>query len=210
MRREATPFSDEAALLEAQGIVVASVPGEAANIKVTEPADLEIVRGLARGSRDERLGFGEDVHPFGPEMGLWLGGTLIEEAPRLYGHSDGDVVLHALATAVLNAIGQGDLGRLFPPTDSRTTGIASCDLVAAACAAATQAGFGASWARVALVGARPRLGAARIEAMRGRVAELLSIHAREVAIVASTGNLSGAAGAGRAISATALVGVYRR
>ena len=98
-----------------------SVAGEAANIKVTEPADLELVRALARrrGRRAARLRPGRP--PFGPGLGLWLGGMHCPNAPRLYGHSDGDVVLHALATAVLSARGQGDLGRLFPRRTERTT-----------------------------------------------------------------------------------------
>ncbi len=114
-------YTDEAALLEAAGTTVVTVPGEATNIKVTDQADLEIVRSLAgaRGAAHERMGWGEDSHPFGPQMGLMLGGIEIADAPRLYGHSDGDVVLHALATAVLSACGLGDLGRLFPPTIRR-------------------------------------------------------------------------------------------
>ena len=135
---------------------------------------------------------------------------MIENAPRLYGHSDGDVVLHALATATLAAAGLGDLGRLFPPSDGATRGIASADLLRAATEQLAQAGWQVASAQVSLVGARPRLGAARIEDMRTRVAELLSLDRAEVAIVASSGNLTGPEGAGRVISATALVGVHRR
>ena len=73
-----------------------------------------------RGAQTTRIGFGEDVHGFGPGEGLMLGGISIADAPRLYGHSDGDVVLHAVATAVLSAAGLGDLGRLFPASDRAT------------------------------------------------------------------------------------------
>ena len=99
-----------------------TVPGDPANIKVTDAGDLEMARALARGLADERLGFGEDTHGFGPDDGLMIGGITIPDAPRLYGHSDGDVVLHALATAVLSAAGLGDLGRLFPPSDPADDG----------------------------------------------------------------------------------------
>ena len=126
-------YTDEAALLEATGVSVVTVPGEPTNIKVTDQADLEIVRAIAaaragggaHSAQPTRIGFGEDTHGFGPEDGLMLGGVLVADAPRLYGHSDGDVVLHALATAILSATGLGDLGRLFPPSDPTTSGIAS-------------------------------------------------------------------------------------
>ena len=203
-------FSDEAALLESRGIAVATVPGEPHNIKVTLPDDLDMVRALARGWTETRLGLGQDSHGFGPDLGLWLGGIEIEGAPRLYGHSDGDVVLHAIATAILSATGNGDLGRLFPASDTDTTGIASADLVHEAVARAAAGGWAAESAQVSVVGARPKLGGKRLDAMAQNVAELLFISRESVAINASTGNLNGAEGAGRVITATALVGLHRR
>lgn len=207
-------FSDEAALLESQGVPVAVVTGEMTNLKLTEPADFVLARAIVRGNdeqgTDERLGFGQDTHGFGPGDGLWLGGVLVESAPRLYGHSDGDVVLHALATAVLSAAGLGDLGRLFPASDASTTGIASSELLLEAVARVAAQRWSVASAQVSLVGARPRLGTGRIEAMRLRVAELLSAPTAHVSIVASTGNLAGDEGAGRVISATALVRLHRR
>jgi 2-C-methyl-D-erythritol 4-phosphate cytidylyltransferase/2-C-methyl-D-erythritol 2,4-cyclodiphosphate synthase len=203
-------FSDEAALLESRGVAIATVPGEAANIKVTLTEDLELVRAIARARTKTTLAIGQDSHGFGPDDGLWLGGTLIEGAPQLYGHSDGDVVLHAIATAVLSGSGNGDLGRLFPPSDPRTTGIASTELLREAVAQADTSGWAVESAQISLVGARPKLGGQRLDAMREKVAELLVIDREFVAISASTGNLNGAEGAGRVISATALVGLHRR
>jgi 2-C-methyl-D-erythritol 4-phosphate cytidylyltransferase/2-C-methyl-D-erythritol 2,4-cyclodiphosphate synthase len=203
-------FPDEAALLESRGIVVATVPGEPQNVKVTLPEDLEMVRALARGRGETRFGLGQDSHGFGPDLGLWLGGVEIEGAPRLYGHSDGDVVLHAVATAILSATGNGDLGRLFPASDTKTTGIASTDLLREAVARAETGGWAIESAQVSVVGARPKLGGQRLDAMARSVADLLVVRRDSVAITASTGNLNGAEGAGRVISATALVGVHRR
>jgi len=203
-------FTDEAALLESNGVAVASVPGEVANMKVTEPADLELLRELVRGRADERLGFGQDSHPFGPDLGLRLGGIEIADVPRLHGHSDGDVVLHALATAVLSGCGLGDLGRAFPTGDPHTRGIDSSLLVAAAVERAAQAGWRVARAQVSLVGARPRIGGARLDLMRDRLAQLLGTDSAAVAVTASTGNLTGAEGAGRVIAASALVAVVRR
>jgi 2-C-methyl-D-erythritol 4-phosphate cytidylyltransferase/2-C-methyl-D-erythritol 2,4-cyclodiphosphate synthase len=203
-------FSDEAALLESRGVAIATVPGEAQNIKVTLPEDLELVRAFARGRGETRLAIGQDSHGFGPDDGLWLGGVLIEGAPRLYGHSDGDVVLHAIATALLSGSGNGDLGRLFPPSDPRTAGIASSELLREAVAQAAESGWAVESAHVSLVGARPKLGGQRLDAMRAKVAELLGVSPESVAISASTGNLNGAEGAGRVMSATALIGLHRR
>jgi len=203
-------FSDEAALLESRGVPVATVAGEATNIKLTEPTDLDLARALVRGRGQTRLGFGQDTHGFGPRDGLWLGGVLIEQAPRLYGHSDGDVVLHAVATAVLSAAGLGDLGRLFPSSDPQTEGIASSDLLADAVRQAAAAGWAAQSAQVSILGARPMLGGARIEEMRRRVAEIMGASIESVSVTASTGNLSGPEGAGRVISATALIAAHRR
>jgi len=217
-------FTDEAALFESQGIAVATVAGEPSNLKVTEPADLEIIRAIAasregmadraapdqRAGRADRIGLGEDSHGFGPEMGLRLGGIAIDNAPRLQGHSDGDVIVHAAATAVLAAAGLGDLGRLFPASDPATRRIDSAEMLAEAVRQAQQAGWQVSAAQVSLVGARPKLGGRRIDAMRERLATLLGVDHDEVAIVASTGNLYGPEGAGLVISATCLVSVHRR
>ena len=209
-RSGGTPYTDEAALLEAAGFAVVTVPGEVTNLKVTDQDDLDLVRAIVRGRADQRIGFGEDVHAFGPGDGLLLGGLEIAGAPRLYGHSDGDVVLHALATAILSACGLGDLGRLFPPSDPSTTGIASVALLSEALSRAAEAGWQVERAQLSIVGARPRLGAARIDAMRDGIASMLGTGSGSVAISASTGNLSGPEGAGLVIRATALVTVHRR
>ena len=204
-------FPDEAELLDAVGVPVVTVPGDPSNVKVTDRADLEMVRALARGRSGERIGFGEDIHSFGPADGLMLGGIEIAEAPRLYGHSDGDVVMHAVATAVLSACGLGDIGRLFPANDPDTTGISGMKLLAMAVGEAEAVGWSVDHAHVSIVGARPRLGARRLDAMRRPIATILGLPRDEsVAVVASTGNLSGPEGEGRAIRATALVTVVRR
>ncbi len=206
-------FTDEAALLESRGIRVATVPGEAANVKVTEPADLELVRAIATarhssGADETRFGFGEDSHGFGPADGLWLGGVSFERAPRLHGHSDGDVVLHALSTAILSACGLGDLGRMFPDTDRATAGIASAVMLEEVVRRATDAGWRLSRAQVSVLGARPRLGTG-LDMMRDRIAQLCRLPADAVALTASSGNLAGAEGAGRVVSARALISVTR-
>ncbi len=203
-----TTFTDEASLLEACSIAVHVVPGDPGNLKVTLPADLRRAAVALARPRSARTGIGHDSHPFGPEMGLRLGGLEIPAAPRLAGHSDGDVVLHALADALLGATGLGDLGRLFP-ADSRTPrGIASTALVAEVRRRLAAEGWRAAAVDLTIVAARPRL-AAHLEPIRVSIAGLLGLDPAAVSVKASSGNLDGAEGAGRSISALAVATVER-
>lgn len=205
-------FSDEASLLESQGVPVVAVDGEPSNVKVTEPADLEVVRALLAArveAGEQRSGIGQDSHPFGPGDGLRVGGTVIDDAPQLYGHSDGDVLLHALASAILAAAGRGDLGRHFPAGERATLGAASTALLASVLRAVAADGWQPRSAQLSLLGARPRFGAARLDQMRDRIADLLGLSPTAVALTASSGNLTGPEGAGLALSATASVTLDR-
>jgi 2-C-methyl-D-erythritol 4-phosphate cytidylyltransferase / 2-C-methyl-D-erythritol 2,4-cyclodiphosphate synthase len=197
-------FTDEAALLEACTIPVYAIPGEPANLKVTLPDDiLRVQAALAPAPARVRVGFGHDSHPFGPGHGLRLGGVEIAGAPRLAGHSDGDVALHAVADALLGAAGLGDLGRLFP-SDSRTPrGVASEALLREVVARLAALGLRPASVDLVIIGARPRLGG-RLDAMRDAIAGLLGIPAAAVNVKASTGNLAGDEGAGRSMSARAV------
>jgi 2-C-methyl-D-erythritol 4-phosphate cytidylyltransferase / 2-C-methyl-D-erythritol 2,4-cyclodiphosphate synthase len=195
-------FTDEAALLEACRIPVHAIPGEPANLKVTLPDDLRRVE-QALVPMAVRVGFGHDSHPFGPDAGLRLGGVEIPGAPRLEGHSDGDVVLHAVADALLGAAGLGDLGRLFP-ADARTPkGVASDALLHEVAARVAGVGLVPTAVDVVIIGARPRLGD-RLTAMGDAIAAILGIGPGDVNVKASTGNLGGDEGAGRSIAARAV------
>jgi 2-C-methyl-D-erythritol 4-phosphate cytidylyltransferase/2-C-methyl-D-erythritol 2,4-cyclodiphosphate synthase len=204
-------YTDEAALLEAAGVPVMTVEGDADNLKVTESADLVRAEAILAGRQGlPRVGHGRDSHPFGPGDGLALGGITIAEAPRLHGHSDGDVALHAVADALLGASGSGDLGRLFPAGDAATEGIASSRLLTDVVARLAEAGWRPRQVDLLIVAARPRLGGARLEAMRDAIAGLVGLTRDAVSVRASSGNLDGPEGTGRSISATALVTVMRR
>lgn len=195
-------WTDEAALLEACSISVHALAGDPRNLKVTVPADLERIAPLLR-TAAPRVGFGHDGHPFGVGSGLRLGGIELHSAPRLHGHSDGDVALHAVADALLGAAALGDLGRLFP-ADSRTPrGIGSDVLVAEVIRRLSAVGLRPASVDVTILAARPRLGT-RLDAMRAAIAELLGIAGDRVSVKASTGNLDGMEGAGRGISARAV------
>ena len=204
----AQAWTDEASLLEASGVPVHVVPGDPANLKVTVPDDLRRIAALLTGAPTLRTGIGRDSHPFGPDEPLRLGGIEIAGAPRLYGHSDGDVVLHAIADALLGATALGDLGRLFP-ADARTPrGIASRELLRAVRDRLTAAGWAPVSVDATVVAARPRLGG-HLEAMRGAIGDLLDLDVSAVNVKASSGNLDGAEGAGRSISAVAIAMVAR-
>jgi len=210
----ARTFTDEASLLEAVNISVHAISGDPSNIKVTVAADLTLARAALVGDgRDEgaqaslRVGFGTDSHPFGPGDPLALGGIIIDGAPRLAGHSDGDVALHAVADALLGAAGLGDLGRAFPAGPETPSGVASGALVASVVRRLAAAGYSTRSVDVTIVAARPRL-AGRLDEMRDAIADLLGLAGSGVDVKASTGNLAGMEGAGRGISAhaVALVG----
>lgn len=195
-------FTDEAALLEACTIPVHAVPGNPDNLKVTTRQDL--VRAAAVLAVDRpRVGLGDDSHPFGPDGPLALGGVEFAGAPRLAGHSDGDVVLHAVADALLGAAGMGDLGRFFPSDERTPRGIASTELLTEVVSRVYAAGYRPTHVDVTIVAARPRLGP-RLDTIRDRLAELLWVGPGAVNVKASTGNLDGMEGAGRGISARAV------
>jgi 2-C-methyl-D-erythritol 4-phosphate cytidylyltransferase/2-C-methyl-D-erythritol 2,4-cyclodiphosphate synthase len=201
-------WTDEASLLEAVGVPVRVVPGDPANVKVTIAGDLARADAMLSGSSVARTGIGHDSHPFGPGTPLMLGGIEIPGAPRLHGHSDGDVVLHAIADALLGASGLGDLGRLFP-ADARTPrGIASGELLRAVRHRLSEAGWRPASVDVTVIAARPRL-VDHLDAMRAAIGELLGLDIAAVNVKASSGNLDGADGAGRTISAVAIAMVGR-
>ena len=204
----AETWTDEAALLEACNIPVHALPGEQSNIKVTLPADLDraeaaLLDTTMSAGRLPRIGSGLDSHRFGPGTPLALGGIEIPGAFRLYGHSDGDAALHAIADALLGAAGLGDLGRIFPAGPATPRGIASRELLTDVVGRIKAAGYRPSSVDLTITAARPRL-ADLLDEMRDAIAALLELPPGAVNVKASTGNLSGMEGAGRGVSAAAV------
>ncbi|HEX3264603.1 MAG TPA: 2-C-methyl-D-erythritol 2,4-cyclodiphosphate synthase [Candidatus Limnocylindrales bacterium] len=157
---------------------------------------------------DIRTGFSTDSHPFGPGDGLWLGGVEIPAAPRLFGHSDGDVALHAIGGALLGAAGLGDLGGVYPADERTRRGIPSSELLGGIVTKLAGAGWRPRSVDVTISAGRPRIGPV-MPAMRQRIAGLLGVEPGAVNVQASTGNLSGDVGAGRVIAASAVATVER-
>ncbi len=197
-------WTDEAGLLEACRIPVHAIPGEPMNLKVTTLDDLGRATHALLGRDLPRIGFGEDGHSFGPGESLALGGISIDGAPRLHGHSDGDVALHAVADALLGAAGLGDLGRIFPADATTPEGVASAELLTEVVRRLRDAGLRPAQVDLTIVAARPRL-AGRLDEMRAAIADLVGLPPDRVNVKASSGNLAGFEGAGRGIAARAVV-----
>lgn len=150
-----------------------------------------------------RVGMGIDAHAFQAGVPLVLGGVKLEHPRGLAGHSDGDVVAHALTDALLGAAGLGDIGSLFPSDDPRWQGADSLDLLRDAYARVREAGFRLVNADCVLVGEEPRIGLHR-EAMRERLADALDAGPALVNVRATTTDRLGFTGRGEGLAAFAV------
>ena len=157
---------------------------------------------------DYRVGTGFDAHALVDGVPLVLGGVRFPHARGLAGHSDGDVLVHALIDAVLGAAGLGDIGSLFPSADQQWEGADSLDLLARAWARVRELGFELVNADVVLIGEEPRLAPHRLE-IRSRVADALGVDADRVAVRATTTDGLGFTGRGEGLAAQA-VALLRR
>jgi 2-C-methyl-D-erythritol 4-phosphate cytidylyltransferase/2-C-methyl-D-erythritol 2,4-cyclodiphosphate synthase len=149
---------------------------------------------------------GIDAHRFGPGQVVWLCGIRIEHDLGLVGHSDADAGLHALTDAILGAIGEGDIGEHFPPSDPRWSGASSDQFLTHAVARLAAAGGRILNADVTLICERPRIGPHR-QAMRKRIADLLGAPVERVSVKATTTEGMGFTGREEGLMAQAIVSV---
>lgn len=157
---------------------------------------------------DLRVGIGVDAHAFSDEATLVLGG--VEFPGRgLAGHSDGDVVTHALIDAILGAAGLEDIGALFPPGDAQWEGASSLDLLRRAYDDATDAGWELVNADCVLIGEEPRIAPVRDE-LRERLSGVLSVPTDRITVRATTTDRLGFAGRGEGLAAHAVALLRRR
>src|SRR6185437_3770325 len=150
-----------------------------------------------------RVGVGFDVHAFAAERELWLGGVRIAHDRGLAGHSDADVVLHALTDAILGALGAGDIGDHFPPSDPQWRGAPSPLFLEHAGGLVARAGGRIAHADVTIICEKPRIGPYR-DAMRARIADLLRLPVSRISIKATTTERLGFTGRGEGIAAQAV------
>ena len=150
-----------------------------------------------------RVGIGVDAHAFGDGVRLVLGGVTFDHPRGLVGHSDGDVIAHALTDALLGAAGLGDIGSLFPSDDEAYRDADSLGLLSAAYARVQAAGFELVNADCVLIGEEPRI-AARRDEMRARLAGALNVGADRVAVRATTTDHLGFTGRGEGLAAQAV------
>ncbi len=150
-----------------------------------------------------RIGIGYDIHRFGPGRSLVLGGVALPGEKGLAGHSDADVVLHAVIDALLGASALGDIGTHFPADDPEWKDADSADLLAKTLALLRDAGYAVENVDVTIIAERPRL-APHISAMRKRMAELAGVSETAVSVKAKTNDGVGDIGRGEAIAAVAV------
>jgi 2-C-methyl-D-erythritol 4-phosphate cytidylyltransferase/2-C-methyl-D-erythritol 2,4-cyclodiphosphate synthase len=198
--------TDDAQVARAAGLAVATVAGDEMLDKLTYEADFARAGERLGRRMVTRTGLGFDVHAFAAGRELWLGGLLIPHERGLAGHSDADVVLHALTDAILGAIGAGDIGDHFPPSDPQWRGAASARFVEHARALVEEAGGRIDHVDVTVIAEEPRIGPHR-QAMRERVADLLRLPFQAVSIKATTTEGLGFTGRREGIAAQAIATV---
>ncbi|MBB3890168.1 2-C-methyl-D-erythritol 4-phosphate cytidylyltransferase/2-C-methyl-D-erythritol 2,4-cyclodiphosphate synthase [Phenylobacterium haematophilum] len=198
--------TDDAAVVERNGGKVAIIAGDPRLMKLTYPEDFAMAEQLAGGARVTRIGQGVDAHRWGPGEAVWLCGVKIEHDQTLIGHSDADAGLHALTDAILGAIGEGDIGEHFPPSDPQWKGAASDRFLLHAVEILTNKGGRIVNADVTLVCERPKIRPHR-DAMRQRLAELLGVPLDRVSVKATTTEGMGFTGRQEGLLAQAIVAV---
>lgn len=202
-RREGLSLTDESAALERDGRRVVAVAGDRDNVKITTPEDLDDARRKLAGAPEFRVGTGYDIHRFGDaSRALVLGGVVFESQPGLEGHSDADVVIHAAMDALLGAAALGDIGRHFPPGDSRWAGASSTDLARRIAALLRNEGFEIVNVDLTLLAERPRIHE-QSGAMRETIARALDVDPGRIGLKATTMEGLGAIGRGEGIACQA-------
>ena len=198
--------TDETTVVRAAGMRVAAIQGDAALEKLTTAADFERAEAMLAARLVARTGMGFDVHAFAGDGPVMLGGIAIPHARGLAGHSDADVVLHAITDALLGAAGLGDIGEHFPPADAQWRGASSDRFLAHAAGLIRDRGGLIDHVDCTIICEEPKVGPHR-RAMRARVAEILALEPSQVSIKATTTEGLGFSGRREGIAAQALASI---
>ena len=212
------PATDETQVVRAAGGRVALVDGSRSLDKITQPGDLQHMAVLLGALRSGTMGneamtswrhatgMGFDVHRLIAGTGVWLGGVLVPHDRKLEGHSDADVVLHAITDALLGAIGEGDIGQHFPPSDPQWRGAASDQFLTHAHTLTLGKGGRIDHVDCTIICEAPKVGPHR-EAIRASIAAILDLPLDHVSVKATTTERLGFTGRGEGIAAQAVVSV---
>lgn len=196
-------FTDDAAIAEWAGIKVTLTKGSTQNIKLTLPEDFVRAELLLGGRMMEtRTGSGFDVHPFESGDGVWLGGVRIPHERKLQGHSDADAALHALCDAIYGALGEGDIGSHFPPSDQQWKGASSSTFLKHAAQLVADRDGRIVNLDLTIVCEAPRIGP-HVAAMKNAIGAICGIAASRVAVKATTSEQLGFTGRGEGLMAMA-------
>lgn len=193
-------LTDDAAVAEKAGMTVKLVKGDERNIKITTPQDMDM---LNHAPSTHRVGFGYDVHRLGPGNDVTLCGVKIAHNQGLIGHSDADVALHALTDALLGAIGAGDIGVHFPPSQAKWKDVSSKIFVDKAASLIDEAGGTIENVDITLICENPKI-SPHSQAMKDSVADMLDLTPEAVNIKATTTERLGFTGRGEGIAAQAV------
>jgi len=198
--------TDETTVVRAAGLNVAAVEGDPALEKLTTPTDFERAEQWLAGRLSPRTGMGFDVHAFAGDGPVMLGGIAIPHFRGLAGHSDADVVLHAITDALLGAGGLGDIGEHFPPSDPTWKGVSSDRFLRRAVELLRNRGAIIDHVDCTVIAEEPKVGPHRI-AMRTRVAEIMGLGVDRVSIKATTTESLGFTGRREGIAAQAVASI---
>lgn len=198
--------TDDAEIAEVAGLAVRVVQGSEDAMKITTEQDFTQAETRFAAPMETRVGTGFDVHRLGPGDGVILGGVTIPHDRALQGHSDADVALHALTDAVLGAIGDGDIGAHFPPSDAKWKGASSDRFMIDAIRRVTERGGRISHLDLTVLCERPKIGPHR-DALRASIAGICGIDIGRVSVKATTTERLGFAGREEGIAAQAVATV---
>ena len=198
--------TDETTVVRAAGMKVAAVTGDPALEKITLPTDFDRAEQWLAGRLTPRTGMGFDVHAFSGNGPIMLGGLEVPHDRGLAGHSDADVVLHAITDALLGAAGLGDIGEHFPPSDPQWKGADSSLFLAHAAALVRDKGGVIDHIDCTIVAEAPKVGPYR-QAMRNRIAEIIGLSVEQVSVKATTTEGLGFTGRREGIAAQAIASI---
>ena len=202
--------TDDAALVEALGVKVKTIPGEARAMKITNPEDIAMAVTLVRDlDSNMRVGVGTDAHAFSSDASrqLWLAGIHWPDVVGVDGHSDGDVAAHAICDALFSATGLGDLGSNFGVSDPQYSGASGATLLAETFTRINKAGYAIKNVAVQIVCNKPKIGPRRAEAIS---ALSKALGGAPVSVTATSTDGLGFTGEGKGISAIATALVARK